>query len=162
MISEINLQQQLNQFLQHATDQDRQALHEALTALEQRQDETYIKALLQANHTYDASTNEVTITLPILSFTKNRINIVHGGITALIMDEAMGTLAHHNVAENQTVVTTDMTTHYLKPGDGEKLTCIASMMQIGRKRLVAQATVYDDHGEKVAFSTASFFSITKR
>jgi uncharacterized protein (TIGR00369 family) len=102
-----------------------------------------------------------TINIPITAVTHNSLNIVHGGVTATLVDTAMGTLANMMLPEGYGAVTTNLNVHYLAPGVGEELTASASVIHKGSKTMVVDGKVTDSTGKVVATSTGSFFIIKK-
>jgi uncharacterized protein (TIGR00369 family) len=103
-----------------------------------------------------------TICIPITAVTHNSLNIVHGGVTATLVDTAMGTLANMMLPEGYGAVTTNLSIHYLAPGIGEELTASATIVHKGSKTMVVDGKVMNSSGKVVATSTGSFFIIKKQ
>jgi uncharacterized protein (TIGR00369 family) len=99
--------------------------------------------------------------MPINRLTKNYINTVHGGITATLIDTAMGTLVNETIAIDEGAVTAELKINYLKPGIGTSLTCIASPIHQGKKIHVCEAKVLGDNDQLIAHATGSFFIYKK-
>ncbi|BCB03229.1 PaaI family thioesterase [Bacillus sp. KH172YL63] len=101
------------------------------------------------------------VSIPITPVTYNSLGIVHGGVTATLVDTAMGTLANMMLPEGYGAVTTNLNVHYLAPGVGERLTAHANLVHQGSKTLVVDGKVVSSEGKVVAHSTGSFFIIKK-
>ncbi len=79
---------------------------------------------------------------------------LHGGISAVIADTAMGWAI---ITLGSTCVTIDMYTNYLAPAFGEQdLFAEAQVIHSGKRTVVAEATLYNDKGELVAKSRGTF------
>jgi uncharacterized protein (TIGR00369 family) len=143
-------------------EQELAALKEILHALNKKNKESgigFIGTLLQMERRIDGEMCEITI--PINPIIYNSLGIVHGGITATLIDSAMGSLANSLVPKGYATVTTQMNVHYIGPGTGESLRCEARLEHKGTKTLVLSATVYRSDGKKVATGSGSFFMIEK-
>ncbi|WP_066289490.1 PaaI family thioesterase [Bacillus sp. FJAT-29937] len=120
---------------------------------------SYVDALM---HMEKTMTNEqCEITVPISPLLNNSFGIVHGGITATIIDTAMGTLANFLLPEGYGAVTTQLNIHYLSVGKGDYIQCKAHLEHKGTKTMVMSAYVYRSDGKKMAHATGSFFIIRK-
>ncbi|MFC7784496.1 PaaI family thioesterase [Rossellomorea sp. GCM10028870] len=102
------------------------------------------------------------ISIPITPVTYNSLEIVHGGVTATLVDSAMGTLANMMLPEDYGAVTTNLNVHYLAPGVGERLTAHATVVHQGSKTIVVDGKVVSSDGKIVAHSTGSFFIFKKK
>ena len=101
------------------------------------------------------------LTIPNTPIIQNALNIVHGGITATLLDSAMGGLVHHILPPDKAAVTTEIKINYVAPGVGKELSCVAGMIHKGNKTVVTEGKVFRDDGTLIAHSTASFFIINR-
>jgi uncharacterized protein (TIGR00369 family) len=157
------LQEILDICIQEAENDDLEILKEVLQAVRNKQAQGqgvgFIGALLQMERKIDDQKCEVSI--PINPVVLNSLGIVHGGITATLIDSAMGLFANSLVPNGYATVTTGLNIHYIAPGIGESLRCEAQIEHQGTKTMVISATVYRPDGKKVAKATGSFFIIEK-
>ncbi|MGD6803549.1 PaaI family thioesterase [Rossellomorea vietnamensis] len=153
----------LNECVENGNEADFIVLKQMLQGVRRKQDQhngSYIGAALAMERTNGEDTCEVTI--PVTPLTYNSLEIVHGGITATLVDSAMGTLANILLPEGYGAVTTNLTIHYLAPGKTGSLTAKASLVHKGSKTLVIDGKVVSDDGKTVAHCTGSFFVVKKR
>lgn len=92
---------------------------------------------------------------PILPLMMNPLGIIHGGVTAFVLDSAMG----WSIAEatGKQVVTVQMNVHYLAPGKGKRLRALARPTHLGKQTAVAEAYLENDEGRRFAQATGTFF-----
>ena len=110
----------------------------------------------------DMKDGNLEVSIPITPVTHNSLEIVHGGVTATLVDTAMGTLANMMLPDGYGAVTTNLNVHYLAPGVGERLTAHATVVHQGSKTIVVDGRVVNSDGKTVAHSTGSFFIFKKK
>ncbi|MCM3160370.1 PaaI family thioesterase [Metabacillus litoralis] len=151
-----------SEVLQNANEEDQYVLELLLNGLKKKQFHekgSYIGALLHAEGEYKE--HEFKLTIPNTPIIQNALNIVHGGITATLLDSAMGGLVHHILPPDKAAVTTEIKINYVAPGVGKELSCVAGMIHKGNKTVVTEGKVFRDDGTLIAHSTASFFIINR-
>ncbi len=141
-------------------DNVKELLHGLLNQNADTKDVGFIGKILQMERKITGQTCEITI--PLNPMVNNGLGIVHGGVTATLIDSAMGTLANSLLPEGFGAVTTQMNIHYIAPGIGESLRCVAHCEHQGTKTMVLTATVYRPDNKKVATASGSFFIIPKQ
>ena len=95
--------------------------------------------------------------------------ILHGGVTATILDVAGGMMVFAEVLENmkqvnqQTVFkrlhnlgTIDLRIDYLRPGRGEEFIATATVIRAGNKVAVARMELHNENGDHIAFGTGTY------
>lgn len=158
------IQEQLDQYLHQANEEDQGVLQFVLDGLINKQNHvnrSYLGGLLHETSYFNEDELTYHMSIPNSTIIQNALNIAHGGITATLLDSAMGTLAYHVLPSHLAAVTTEIKINYVAPGIGEKLTCDASIIHKGSKIIVCEGKVYRDDGKLVAHSTASFFIIPR-
>lgn len=163
---EINskIQDQLAQYLDQASKEDQLVLQFVLEGLlnkQKNQHHSYLGGLLHETSYYNEEDQTFHMTIPNSTIIQNALNIVHGGITATLIDSAMGTLAFHVLPSHLAAVTTEIKINYIAPGVGKELKCVASIIHKGSKIIVCEGKVFRDDGKLVAHSSASFFIIPR-
>ncbi|PKR86935.1 PaaI family thioesterase [Heyndrickxia camelliae] len=157
-----DVQELFNQCMEQATADELKVIHQLLTGVQrkkQKYNDSYISAIL--NMEKFPSDNEYKISIPINTLTDNSLGIVHGGITATVLDTVMGTLANTLVPEGYGAVTSNLAIHFIAPGKGEKMETIAKIIHKGTNTLVIEGTAFCDNGKKIAHCTGTFFIIKK-
>ena len=144
--------------IQNASVDDNTVLKELLQGVHFKQlhGVGFVSGLLQMERKMDEHSCEIT--MPITPVTMNPLGIVHGGITATLIDSAMGSLSNLLVPVGKVVVTTQLNINYLAPGSGDYLKCMAKVDHQGTKTMVLSANVFRNDGKKVAQSTVAFLS----
>lgn len=158
------LQQLLNKCIEFGSDEDLRALEHVLEGIEKKVDKTniqYIDGLLHMNRVIDREKKTCEITVPINPLLNNSLDIVHGGITATILDTTMGTVANFLLPDGYSAVTNQLNIHYIAPGVGDSLRCKAEVIHQGSKTFVISGEIYRSDGKKVAYATGTFFTIQK-
>lgn len=95
--------------------------------------------------------------------------ILHGGVTATLLDVAGGMIVFDQVLETmdfvsqETVVskiqnlgTIDLRVDYLRPGRGEEFTATATVIRAGNKVAVARMELHNEKGDHIAFGTGTY------
>ncbi len=91
------------------------------------------------------------ISCPLRQELMNPAGIVHGGLTATIMDVASGTLALMADGNRHGIVTQSCNIHYLRPAKGDVLRAESHLLRKGRRICVVQADCFcDDRSDPVA------------
>jgi uncharacterized protein (TIGR00369 family) len=95
--------------------------------------------------------------------------ILHGGVTATVLDMAGGVVAAANLInqlddlspENlmeslKNLSTIDLRTDYLRPGRGEQFITTAHIIRSGSKVAVARMEMHNEKGDHIAFGTGTY------
>ncbi|MDZ5470667.1 PaaI family thioesterase [Bacillus sp. 31A1R] len=156
------LQQLFDTCIEDATTEELEVLNQLLEGFNKKKlnlNSSYIGGLLHMERTIQDQVCELTI--PITPLLDNSLGIVHGGITATVIDTAMGTLANSLLPSGYGAVTTQLNVHYLTVGKGDYLTCRAEIDHKGSKTMVISSDVFRSDGKKIAQASGSFFVIEK-
>lgn len=148
--------------IENGSEEDLNALSFILEGIQNKvteKNKIYLDSLLHMERKFDENSCEITV--PIDPIFYNNLNILHGGITATVLDTAMGTLANYFLPEGFGAVTNQLNIHYIAPGTGDKLRCRAEIVHKGSKTMVISGVAYRSDGKKVAFATGTFFIIQK-
>lgn len=156
------LQQLFNSCMENGTETDLHALAHLLEGVQKKiadKRSTFIDGILHMERTFGHNSCEITI--PVHSVLNNNLNIVHGGITATVLDTAMGSLANYQLPEGFGAVTNQLNIHYTAPGTGDLLRCRAEVIHQGSKTMVISGEAFRSDGKKIAHATGTFFIIKK-
>lgn len=148
----------LEDCLSQGTDEELDNLLQILKGFQQKQigkKGSYISGLF---HMHPKTTEQgCTITIPLYSYLNNSFNIVHGGVTATLLDTTMGTLANKLLPSGYNAVTSQLNIHYIAVGKGDFLTCKAYLNHKGSTVLLITGEVFRSDGKKIAYATGTFF-----
>ncbi|ARK31129.1 PaaI family thioesterase [Halalkalibacter krulwichiae] len=153
----------LESLLKEANEEERDLVSRIVDGLELKRmgkHSTYLAALTNVE-SRTLENGQFEMTLPIQPLVENPLKMVHGGMTATLLDSAMGSLVNESLSENFAALTAEMNVHYIKPGVGSYLRCVASLSHKGNQLCVTEGKVYDEHNKLVAMATATFFIIKK-
>ncbi|MGG1292391.1 PaaI family thioesterase [Bacillus smithii] len=154
-----SLFQLFQQVIEKTNEKEKTILKELLERYENYigSDEPYLGRLLGMQKNVTDSNCEITI--PISEIIHNHLGIVHGGITATLLDSVMGTIASHVAPDGHGAVTSNLNIHYIAPGKGDSLTAVANVIHKGTKTIVVEGEVYLDNRKKIAHATGTFFIV---
>ena len=158
------LEQLLGNCIEKGSEEDLGALAHLLEGFEKTIDKKYmqyIDGLLQFERKIDREKKTCEINVPLNSLWNNSLGIVHGGITATILDTAMGTAINAILPEGYGAVTNQLNIHYIAPGIGDTLRCKAEIIHHGTKTVVISGEAFRTDGKKIAHATGTFFIIQK-
>lgn len=155
-----NLTNQFQRILDSSTPDDLNILADFLENFEKKQQgefNTYLSASL--NMKRETSVEKSIISIPNTAFIHNNIAIPHGGILAVLLDTAMGTLANSKCADGMAAVTTNLTIHYLAVATENEIKAEAKMIRQGRHTMVVEGNIFESGGKHIATATGSFFLV---
>lgn len=148
--------------IENGSPEDIQILKQFLENIEKKQSgefTTYLSAALGMSR--QQLDDSWTVSIPNTPLIHNNIDIPHGGILAVLLDTAMGTLANSKCADGFGAVTTNLTIHYLAVATEETITAEAKIIRQGRHTMVIEGNIYETGGKHIATSTGSFFIVPK-
>jgi uncharacterized protein (TIGR00369 family) len=158
------LEQLLSNCIEKGSEEDLRALTHLLEGFEKTIDKKYmqyIDGLLHFEQKIDREKKTCEIIVPLNNVWNNSLDIVHGGITATILDTAMGTAINAILPKGYGAVTNQLNIHYIAPGIGDTLRCKAEIIHQGTKTVVISGEAFRTDGKKIAHATGTFFIIQK-
>ncbi|WP_018662914.1 PaaI family thioesterase [Heyndrickxia acidiproducens] len=153
-----HIRSMFDQVLAKATEEDLTVLSQLIDGLAKKQatgEPAYFKDFFNMEGRLLKDACEITI--PVTPLLYNTFSIVHGGVTATLVDTAMGFMANSMLPEGKQAVTSNLTIHYIAPGSGKWIKARAEVIHRGSKTMVLEGTVCRDDGTKIAHCTGSFF-----
>jgi uncharacterized protein (TIGR00369 family) len=157
----VNIIEEFNHFIDESTVQEKEAMKILLNSLKAKRENTnltHIASLLQFKTTL-LDENLLEMEMPNSLLLDNSIGIVHGGLTATLLDTALGTLASHVPGNKKGAVTVELKVDFLSPGIGEKFICRAEVVHNGRQLVRMEGKVRNEKGNLIASATGTFFKL---
>lgn len=158
------LHQLLNNCIEKGSEEDLDALAYLLEGFQKKIDKKYtqyIDGLIHMERKIDKEKKTCEITVPLNAVWNNSLDMVHGGITATLLDTVMGTVINAILPEGYGAVTNQLNIHYIAPGIGDSLLCKAEIIHHGSKTVVISGEAFRSDGKKIAHATGTFFIIQK-
>ncbi|MEM9415463.1 MAG: PaaI family thioesterase [Planctomycetota bacterium] len=110
-----------------------------------------------------AAPGDITIRVAHRDDLRQHHGYLHGGITALLADEACGLAGLSIVGPQQSVVTTDLSISYLRPGVGATYESHATIVRPGKRLSSCRCDVHaiaEDGGRKlIAIAQGSLMTL---
>jgi len=131
----------------------RHAFEQALATYEQEFGRFFLARLFGLELSY--TENECRIDFDLKDFMFNPQGGLHGGISAFVLDIAMGHLLHRTSGAGATL---EMKVQYLKAAKAGRLTCTAQFIRHGRSISFLRAELVDQQGEMIACATSTWKS----
>jgi len=85
--------------------------------------------------------------------------ILHGGVTATLIDTAMAFAAITKLDENEKASTVDLTVHYLRPHTEGKISCTANVVRAGKRIITLTADVRNASGKMIATAVSTYTKV---
>lgn len=104
------------------------------------------------------SEGAVTVAIDIQDWMRNRTGIVHGGVTATLIDAAGGYAGNYcpHPGRRRLSSTIALTTSYVAPGKGGRIIAKARVRGGGRTIYASAVEVHDENGTLIAIGEGSF------
>lgn len=157
---QINLEEKKQELLEKLSSFDMEDLVIALHAAQASHDNRNQSGLYFLHHFIKEEQVEVdkgvtSIRLPVNELVKNPANMLHGGVTALLCDNAMGLASYMD--KHRSGVTLDLHVRYHRPIRGAFATANAKVVSSGGRINVTTCDVIDEEGQIMATATGSFY-----
>lgn len=82
--------------------------------------------------------------------------VLHGGVTATLIDTAMAFAVRTRLAITDATATIDLTVHYVRPHTSGTVTCTAKVVRAGKQIFTVSADVHNDEGKLVATGLSTY------
>lgn len=118
---------------------------------------------------YDIDGVEVVVKMQPELIGNMHQNILHGGVTATVLDIVGGLTAFSGLVASRddwsvedlqkrltTLSTIDLRIDYLRPGRGEIFTGTGSVIRAGNRVSVSRMELHNEQGEHIAFGTGTY------
>ncbi|MBO8165214.1 MAG: PaaI family thioesterase [Brevibacillus sp.] len=155
---------ELREIWESGSEEERELLTLAVKAIRQKRERNsaYMSGFLGLSGQYlDEEKRTYQFIVPVTPFMYNRLGVVHGGITATLIDSAMGSLVNRSLPQGRFAVTTELKINYIRPGTGKQLRVEATILHRGQTLVVCQSSLYDDANRLVAHATGTFMILSR-
>lgn len=85
--------------------------------------------------------------------------LLHGGVTATLIDTAMAYAIRTLIGETEKTATIDLTIHYIRPHTSGKITCIARTVRAGQRIFTVSADVVNEDNKLIATAVSAYTRI---
>ncbi|MBY6036220.1 PaaI family thioesterase [Fictibacillus nanhaiensis] len=158
----MDTKEEWNHFIETSDTEEQEAIKLFLTSLKAKRENknlTHIASLLQIK-TKRIDDYTLEMEMPNSPLLDNSIGIVHGGLTATLLDTAMGTMASLVPGNKRGAVTVELKVDFINPGVGEKFICRAHVIHNGRQLVRMEGKVSNENGIVIASASGTFFKLS--
>ena len=85
--------------------------------------------------------------------------VLHGGVTATLIDTAMAFAVRTRLAIDEATATIDLTVHYLRPHISGTFTCTAKVVRAGKRIFTVSADVHGEGGKLIATGLSTYTKV---
>lgn len=85
--------------------------------------------------------------------------LLHGGVTATLIDTAMAFAVITCLAPDERASTADLNVHYLRPHLEGVVTCTARVVKAGKRLFTVSAEVTNEHGKLIATALSTYSKV---
>ena len=104
---------------------------------------------------------KATISLTISEKYFHALNAIHGSVYFKLLDDA-AYFTVQSLVEDMFVLTASFNINFLRPVNSGTITAIGKVTSKSENRFVAESTLYNEAGKKVAFGTGTFVKSNKK
>lgn len=103
--------------------------------------------------------DEAVISLEIRDDLRQPSGVLHGGVTATLIDTAMAFAVRTRLEPTAATATIDLTVHYLRPLVQGKAICTGKVVRAGKRVFTVSADVHDEEGKLIATGLSTYTKI---
>lgn len=103
--------------------------------------------------------NEAVIQIEMRDQLRQPHGLLHGGVTATLIDTAMAFAVITCLAEDEKASTVDLSVHYLRPHLDGKVSCTAKVVKAGKRLLTVSAEVLNEQGKLIATALSTYTKV---
>ena len=134
--------------------------HETITAEQKQRASAALSAMPLSNwmgmELVDILPGEAIIRMEMRDDLRQPGRLLHGGVTATLIDTAMAFAARTRLAEHEATATIDLTIHYLRPHTEGTIICSAKIVREGRRIITLSAQVENGEGKLIATALSTY------
>jgi uncharacterized protein (TIGR00369 family) len=107
----------------------------------------------------DIMPGEATISIDMRNELRQPHGVLHGGITATLIDTTMAFAVITRLAEGEKATTIDLTVHYLRPHTEGVVTCTAKVVRAGKRIITLTAEALNSENKIIATAVSAYTKI---
>ena len=107
----------------------------------------------------DLRKNEAEIRFEMSDRLRQPHGLLHGGITATLIDTAMAFAVVTCLAEGERASTIDLTVHYLRPHTDGPVSCTAKVVRAGKRIFTLSAEAFNCDGKMIAAAISTYTKV---
>jgi len=107
----------------------------------------------------DMQPDTATIKIDMRDELRHPGGILHGGVTATLIDTAMAFAVRTRIARDVPTATIDLTVHYLRPHIAGTFSCTATVVRAGKRIFTVSAEVVNEEGKLLATAISTYTKI---
>ncbi|HTK26375.1 MAG TPA: PaaI family thioesterase [Pyrinomonadaceae bacterium] len=107
----------------------------------------------------DIAPGEAVISFEMRDQLRQPHGILHGGITATLIDTAMAFAVVTELTEGEKASTIDLTIHYLRPHTEGTVTCTAKVVRAGKRIFTLSAEAVNGKGKLIATAISTYTKV---
>lgn len=100
--------------------------------------------------------DEAQIAIEMRDDLRQPSGVLHGGVTATLIDTAMAFAVRTRLAMDEATATIDLTIHYLRPHLSGKFICTARNVRAGKRIFTVSAEVHNEEGKLIATGLSTY------
>lgn len=97
-----------------------------------------------------------TISIEMRDDLRQPSGVLHGGVTATLIDTAMAFAVRTRLGLHEATATIDLTIHYVRPHLEGTFICTARVVRAGRRIFTVSADVHNDEGKLIATGLSTY------
>ncbi len=107
----------------------------------------------------DLKADEAVIAIEMRDDLRQPSGVLHGGVTATLIDTAMAFAVRTRLAIDEATATIDLTVHYVRPHLSGTFTCTAKVVRAGKRIFTVSAEVHNEEGKLIATGLSTYTRI---
>ena len=104
----------------------------------------------------DLRPDEAVISIEMRDDLRQPSGVLHGGVTATLIDTAMAFAVRTRLAVDEATATIDLTVHYLRPHITGHFICTAKVVRAGKRIFTVSADVQNEEGKLIATGLSTY------
>lgn len=116
-------------------------------------------AQLMGMRLVDIRQNEAVIKIEMRDDLRQPAGVLHGGVTATLIDTAMAFAVITRLAEGERASTIDLTVHYLRPHTDGTFKCTAKIVRAGKRIFTVSADVVNADDKLIATAISTYTKV---